>query len=100
MLAIAGAAAALGLDGAEGAGHALVQLVGGSALGALLALESLGAAADEAVAVVAVTVLLSVLAHGLTASPLAAQYGRAEAAAAVEPPAPTIVAPGRVDPEH
>ena len=67
---------------------------------ALLALESLGAAADEAVAVVAVTVLLSVLAHGLTASPLAAQYGRAEAAAAVEPPAPTIVAPGHVDPEH
>jgi NhaP-type Na+/H+ or K+/H+ antiporter len=43
---------------------------------ALLALEELGPGADQAVAVIAVTVLLSVLAHGLTAGPLAARYGR------------------------
>jgi len=50
---------------------------------ALLALEQLGSFADEAVAVIAVTVLLSVLAHGLTAAPLASRYGRA--AQATEP---------------
>ena len=44
---------------------------------ALLALEELGGGADEAVAVIAVTVLLSVLAHGFTAAPLAARYGGA-----------------------
>jgi NhaP-type Na+/H+ or K+/H+ antiporter len=43
---------------------------------ALLALEELGSAADEAVAVVTTTVLLSVLAHGISAAPLAARYGR------------------------
>jgi len=43
---------------------------------ALLALEELGPGADQAVAVIAVTVFLSVLAHGLTAGPLAARYGR------------------------
>jgi sodium/hydrogen antiporter len=43
---------------------------------ALLALEQLGEAADEAVAIIAATVLLSVLAHGLTAAPLAARYQR------------------------
>jgi NhaP-type Na+/H+ or K+/H+ antiporter len=37
---------------------------------ALLALEALGAQADEAVVVLATTVLLSVVAHGLTAAPL------------------------------
>jgi NhaP-type Na+/H+ or K+/H+ antiporter len=42
---------------------------------ALLALEELGADADDAVAVIALTVLLSVVAHGLTAAPLAARYG-------------------------
>jgi NhaP-type Na+/H+ or K+/H+ antiporter len=42
---------------------------------ALLALEELGAGADEAVAVIGVTVFLSVLAHGLSAAPLAARYG-------------------------
>ena len=47
---------------------------------ALLALEDLGADADQAVTVIATTVLLSVLAHGLTAAPLAARYGRAAAA--------------------
>lgn len=44
---------------------------------ALLALEELGSEADEAVAVIAVTVLLSVIAHGLSATPLASKYGRA-----------------------
>ena len=44
---------------------------------ALLALEALGRSADEAIAVVAVTVLLSVVAHGLSAGGLAARYGRA-----------------------
>jgi NhaP-type Na+/H+ or K+/H+ antiporter len=65
---------------------------------ALLALESLGPAADEAVAVIAMTVLLSVLAHGLTASPLAARYGRATAAA--EEPPGTTVAQGSADLER
>jgi NhaP-type Na+/H+ or K+/H+ antiporter len=46
---------------------------------ALLALEELGAGADEAVSVIAVTVFLSVLAHGLSAAPLAARYGAAAA---------------------
>jgi sodium/hydrogen antiporter len=44
---------------------------------ALLALEEMGSGADEAVAVIAVTVFLSVLAHGLSAAPLATRYGRA-----------------------
>jgi sodium/hydrogen antiporter len=44
---------------------------------ALLALEELGAAADDAVAVIGVTVLLSVLAHGFSANALAVRYGRA-----------------------
>ena len=43
---------------------------------ALLALEELGPAADEALVVIGLTVLLSVLAHGFTAAPLATRYGR------------------------
>ncbi|WP_433781372.1 cation:proton antiporter [Actinomycetospora sp. CA-101289] len=43
---------------------------------ALLALEELGPGADHAVTTIAVTVLLSVVAHGATAAPLAARYGR------------------------
>jgi NhaP-type Na+/H+ or K+/H+ antiporter len=43
---------------------------------ALLALEELGPASDEAVAVITLTVLLSVIAHGLTAAPLATRYGQ------------------------
>jgi NhaP-type Na+/H+ or K+/H+ antiporter len=43
---------------------------------ALLALEELGEhAAGQAVAVIAVTVLLSVIAHGMSADPLAHRYG-------------------------
>jgi sodium/hydrogen antiporter len=52
---------------------------------ALLALEELGPGADEAVAVIAATVLLSVLAHGLSAAPLAARYGEAAAARGTAP---------------
>jgi sodium/hydrogen antiporter len=48
---------------------------------ALLALEEIGAGADEAVAVIAATVFLSVLAHGISAAPLAARYGSAVASA-------------------
>ena len=51
---------------------------------ALLALEEAGPAAEEAVAVIAVTVLLSVLAHGISAAPLAAWYGRSVAASGTE----------------
>jgi sodium/hydrogen antiporter len=52
---------------------------------ALLALEELGPGADEVVAVIAVTVLLSVLAHGVSAAPLAAKYGEAAAARGAAP---------------
>lgn len=47
---------------------------------ALIALEELGDPADPAVVVIGVTVLLSVLAHGVSAAPLAARYGRAAGA--------------------
>jgi NhaP-type Na+/H+ or K+/H+ antiporter len=46
---------------------------------ALIALEDLHADADRAVAVIGMTVLLSVVAHGLSAKPLAARYGATEA---------------------
>jgi len=62
---------------------------------ALLALEALGPVADEAVSVIAVTVLLSVLAHGLSAAPLAIRYGRAAAARGPEPGGPVEVTPTR-----
>jgi NhaP-type Na+/H+ or K+/H+ antiporter len=42
---------------------------------ALIALEELHAEADRAVAIIGMTVLLSVVAHGLSAKPLAARYG-------------------------
>jgi hypothetical protein len=47
---------------------------------ALLALEELGSRADGAVAAIGFTVVLSVLAHGASAAPLAARYGRVAAA--------------------
>jgi sodium/hydrogen antiporter len=46
---------------------------------ALLALEELGPGADEVVVIIGATVLLSVLAHGFSASPLAVRYGNAQA---------------------
>ena len=57
---------------------------------ALLGLEALGGEADEAVAVIAVTVLLSVVAHGLSAAPLAARYGRAAERASENDPRQTL----------
>ena len=47
---------------------------------ALLALETLGDVADEAVTVIGVTVLLSVVAHGLSAAPLSERFERASGA--------------------
>ena len=60
---------------------------------ALLALEELGPDADRAVAVVVATVLLSVVAHGLSAAPLAQRVGPTlgeppEAQAPPPPPPP------------
>jgi len=55
---------------------------------ALLAVEELGSGVDQAVAVIAVTVFLSVLAHGISSAPLAGRYGRAVAAGRPEPGAP------------
>jgi NhaP-type Na+/H+ or K+/H+ antiporter len=52
---------------------------------ALLALEELGEQAGPAVSVVGVTVLLSVILHGLSARPLATRYGRVAAARGPEP---------------
>ena len=55
---------------------------------ALLALEDIGKVAGTAVSVIALTVLLSVVAHGLTADPLARRYGPRLAIAADGPDDP------------
>jgi NhaP-type Na+/H+ or K+/H+ antiporter len=55
---------------------------------ALLALEELGSAADEAVAVITLTVLLSVVAHGITAAPFATRYGTTATTLAKPPTKP------------
>jgi NhaP-type Na+/H+ or K+/H+ antiporter len=72
---------ALSLIGA-GLGRPAVAFVGwfgprglASVVFALLALEDIGQVAGPAVSVIALTVLLSVVAHGLTADPLAHRYG-------------------------
>jgi sodium/hydrogen antiporter len=59
---------------------------------ALLAVEELGPQSDPAVVAIAVTVLLSVLAHGASATPMAARYGKAVGAREPEPgdPVPDI----------
>ena len=85
---------AIALAGAR-LGRATVVLVGwfgprglASVVFALLALEDLGLpAASQAVAVITVTVLLSVVAHGATADPLARRYGPrlAQAAGGADP---------------
>src|SRR5262249_29413506 len=67
-----------------GLGRATVALVGwfgprgvASVVFALLALEDLGSrTAHNAVAVITITVMISVVAHGATADPLAARYAR------------------------
>ncbi len=63
-------------------GSAAVAFVGwfgprglASVVFALLALEDLGHSAEPAITVIAFTILLSVVAHGLTANPLAHRYG-------------------------
>ncbi len=57
---------------------------------ALLALEDLGKPAGAVVSVIAFTVLLSVVAHGLTADPLARRYGPRLAIPADGPDDPSI----------
>lgn len=62
---------------------------------ALIALEELGrtAVSDHLVDIASVTVLLSILAHGLSASPLAVRYGRWAANLPDEAPENVMVAP-------
>ena len=79
---------ALALTGAEGFDRFGVMFIGwfgprglASVIFALLALEDLHGAGTEVVAVIALTVLLSVAAHGLTANPLARRFGRQVSAA-------------------
>jgi NhaP-type Na+/H+ or K+/H+ antiporter len=62
---------------------------------ALLALEELGSGADEAVAVIALTVLMSLVLHGLSAAPLATRYGRTAGRDAAPAPGSGRVSPGR-----
>jgi sodium/hydrogen antiporter len=87
---------ALSLIGA-GLGRPAVAFVGwfgprglASVVFALLALEDIGQVADAAVSVIAFTVLLSVVAHGLTADPLAHRYGPRLAITAGGPDDPGI----------
>jgi sodium/hydrogen antiporter len=79
---------ALALAG-SGLSHPTVAFVGwfgprglASVIFALLALEDLHEGAEQAVAVIGTTVLLSVFAHGLSARPLASRYGAAAAGSA------------------
>lgn len=64
---------------------------------ALLALDALGSGADTVVAVIAVTVLASVVAHGASSGPLAARYGAAIRArqAGSDRPLPEFRSPGQ-----
>jgi sodium/hydrogen antiporter len=76
-----------------GLGRATIALVAwfgprglASVVFALLALEELGSpAADHAVAVITITVMLSVVVHGATADPLGTRYARLLAHSAAEP---------------
>jgi NhaP-type Na+/H+ or K+/H+ antiporter len=68
----------------------------------LIALEELGSGADDAVAVIGLTVFVSVFAHGLTAAPLATRYGHAATRRAPEagepiPDLPVRGLPRRLD---
>jgi NhaP-type Na+/H+ or K+/H+ antiporter len=87
---------ALALAGA-GFGRPVVAFVGwfgprglASVVFALLAVEDIGRPAGAAVSVIAFTVLLSVVAHGLTADPIARRYGPSLAMAAGGPDDPGI----------
>jgi sodium/hydrogen antiporter len=73
---------------------------------ALLALEDLGTNASQAVTVISITVLLSVIVHGVTAQPLAARYAAVRAddsepthADLSEMPARKLVRRGPMGPE-
>jgi sodium/hydrogen antiporter len=93
---------AVALTGAR-LGRATVLLVAwfgprglASVVFALLALEELGSpTAGPAVAVIAITVLLSVVAHGATAEPLATRYAKRLAHHAEGPGAPMPDMPDR-----
>jgi NhaP-type Na+/H+ or K+/H+ antiporter len=98
---------ALALTGAK-LGWATTAFVGwfgprglASVVFALLALEDLGEkAAGPAVAAITATVLLSVIAHGVSAEPLARRYGAASAPAgegqdSAARPEPEVPAPGQ-----
>src|SRR6516162_5381320 len=64
---------------------------------ALLALEELGShAAGHAVAFITITVMLSVIAHGATADPIAARYARLEARPSGEQPGADLTAAPRI----
>ena len=67
---------------------------------ALLALEELGPGAEGAVSVIGLTVFLSVLAHGFSAGPLAARYGKAAAARGPGPGGPVADIPLRRSPHR
>jgi NhaP-type Na+/H+ or K+/H+ antiporter len=76
-----------------------------SVIFALIAVEELGPLADEAVAFIGLTVLVSVIAHGASARPLAARYGAtvasrhpAESARMPELPVRRIAGERRPDP--
>jgi NhaP-type Na+/H+ or K+/H+ antiporter len=71
---------------------------------ALIALEELHAGAERAVAVIGMTVLLSVFAHGLSAKTLAGRFGAVAAEATVVPgeaaPAPHVPVRGLLHRHH
>ena len=90
VIRMAPVAAALIGSGLDRATIALVAWFGPRGLASvvfcLLALEELGSpAADHAAAVITITVVLSVLAHGATADPLANRYARHLARQAGQP---------------
>ena len=90
VIRMAPVAVALAGSGLDRATIALVAWFGPRGLASvvfcLLALEELGSpVADHAAAVITITVLLSVLAHGATADPLAGRYARHLARRAGQP---------------
>jgi NhaP-type Na+/H+ or K+/H+ antiporter len=67
---------------------------------ALLALEELAEGAEVALSVIGLTVLLSVLAHGFSAAPLTARYGRTVTAPGPESGGPVADIPVRALPRR
>jgi sodium/hydrogen antiporter len=62
---------------------------------ALIAVDELGPQSDAAVVAIAMTVFLSVLAHGASAAPLAARYGRSVGARETDADSPIADVPVR-----